>query len=328
MRQPSKIILTFDVEGPPPREDYFCDSSAFCMKSVLDLLERNSFRGIFFITGSVAEKLRKYPRLAKRLSRHTIGYHSSVHYAQMGILRFTDVQSYSEAVSISIKRETSRINLENGKIQGKDGLLTLNEVFPLNNVECFRAPFFGWSPPHLEALKKLGIKFDFSTHISDSPFFFKGVVFYPIPISIDTLSSTVVRRENNEILIRTLMSILLQRKLVVLSLHPSMLLVNNCFDKNRRQSPRGKAMIKLAILMLRLLFKQIKLLEKLGVLQVTTRLNGNFEHLNPRKVDVKKIYLQSIHTPVELFGYHPKHVFSHFSHFFSSNEKPDPNARN
>lgn len=309
-------MLTFDVEGPPPREDYFDDSSVYCLDNLLDVLEQKNLHGIFFITGIVAEKLREYPALVKRLSHHRIGFHCSSHHTQMGILRLTDIPSYSEAVEVSIERITSRINLKTGEIEGKGGLLTLKDLFPKNKIECFRAPFFGWSPPHLEALKRLGIKFDFSTRISDSPFFFKGIVFYPIPISVDTISTTLVRRENNSILLKSLTCVLLQRKLTDLSLHPSMLLVKNCFDRNRQQLPRGKVMVKLSISMLRLLFKRIAYLEKLDLLQVTTKLNGNFEHLDPRKVDVKKIYLQSIHTPIELFGYRPRYIFSHFSHFF------------
>ena len=313
-------MLTFDIEGPPPREDYFNDASAYCLNNVLGILEQKNLRGIFFITGTVAEKLREYPALVKRLSHHKIGYHSSSHHTQMGILKFTDVRSYSEAIAISTKRVTSRINPKTGEIEGEGGLLTLKEIFPKNKIECFRAPFFGWSPPHLEALKRLGIKFDFSTHISDNPFLFKGIVFYPTPISIDTISSTLVHRENNGIFLKSLTSELLQNEFTVLSLHPSIYLVKNCFDRYRRQSPRGKVLIKLSIVMLQLLFKQIKYLEKHALLQVTTKLKGNFKHLNPKKVDVTKIYLQSIHTPFELFSCRPKHIFSHFSHFFNPDE--------
>jgi len=317
--RPKKILLTFDIEGWPPVEDNFDDASAICLCTILNLLEREDFQGIFFVTGSIAEQLHQYPDILDKLSDHKIGYHSSAHNAQPGIIAITDVPSYEKAVALSLERETSHINLVNGKIEGKGGLLALKETFPSNNIECFRAPFFGWSPPHLEALRELGIKYDFSTHISNHPVLFKEIVFYPIPVPIDTVEFTLVQRIGNSVSFKTLTSIMLHRRLTILSLHPSALLVKHCFD-NTRRSPRGKTMIKFTVCMLKLLFRRIHFLQRHNLVKVTASLGGDFETLDARDLNVRQIYQRSIQTPVQLFSHNPKYVLSHFMYFFNSDK--------
>lgn len=317
--RPKKILLTFDIEGWPPVEDNFDDASAICLRTILNLLERENFQGIFFVTGSIAEQLHQYPDILDKLSDHKIGYHSSTHNVQPGIIALTDVPSYKKAVALSMERATSHINLIDGEIEGKGGLLALKETFPSNNIECFRAPFFGWSPPHLEALKQLGIKFDFSAHISDNPVLFKEIVFYPIPMAIDTAEFTLVQRMNHNVSLRSLTILMMQKRLTILSLHPSALLVKNCFD-NTRRSPRGKTMIKFTVCMLKLLFRRIQFLQRHNLVRVTTSLGGDFETLDARDLNVKHIYRRSIQTPVHLFSHNPKYVFSHFMHFFNSDK--------
>ena len=312
-------MLTFDVEGWPPKEDYFDGASATCLREILNLLEQESFRGIFFVTGCIAEQLHEYPDIVERLSHHRIGYHSLTHNVQPGIISLTDVPSYEEAVTRSIERETSRINLTNGKSEGKGGLLALQATFPTNNIECFRAPFLGWSPPHLEGLRRLGIKHDFSALITDHPVLFKEIVFYPASMAIDAAEFTLIQRTNS-ILLKSLTSILLQRKLSILSLHPSALLVKNFFDKTRR-SPRGKTMLKLTICMLKLLFKRIHFLQSLNLVKVTSSSERDFKPLDVGKINIERIYQKSVQTPIDLFNYNPKHVFSHFLYFFNSDEK-------
>ena len=117
--KPNKIMLTFDIEGWPPLEDNFDDASAICLHTILNLLERENFHGIFFVAGSIAEQLHQYPDILDKLSDHKIGYHSSAHNVQPGIIALTDVPSYKKAVALSLERETSHINLVNGKIEGK-----------------------------------------------------------------------------------------------------------------------------------------------------------------------------------------------------------------
>ena len=318
-KKPKQVLLTFDVEGPPPNEDYFNAASLECLQKVLDLLEERGLRGIFFITGSAAEKIGRYREVVERLSRHQVGYHSSSHSVKPGIIEYTDLASYEEAVAVSLERETSRVNPETGEIEGEGGILALRKAFPKNHIVSFRAPFFGWSPPHLEALKKLGIKVDFSSQISDSPFYFKGIKFYPVPISVDGIEATLVHRGEGDIFPKLIDGILLQKSTTVLAMHPSFLLVRNYFDRRGRCKPMGKTMTKLAVSFLEFLFERIKVLQKMGLIEVTASLEHNCQPLNPKKIDVKRTYLLSIETPKRLFNYNPRFVFSHFTHFFDQN---------
>lgn len=316
-RQPNQVLLTFDVEGVPPKEDFFGHVSLLCLHKTLDLLDEVGFKGVFFITASAAERIRKYPDLAERLSRHEIGYHSSSHSVKPRIIEYTDVASYEKAVAISIERETSNINPKTGQIEGSGGILTLRETFPKNDIVCFRAPFLGWSPPHLEALKNLGIKFDFSSNISENPVSFKGITFYPYPIPLDDcIEATFVRREPGDIFPKPISNILLRRKVTVLLMHPPTLVVKNpCADRDKYEIA-GDIRTKIVISMLRFLFYRIRLLQETNLIEVTSSLNQNWSPLNVEKTDVEKIYRQSVKSLSHLFDYNPRFVLSHFKHFF------------
>ena len=319
--QRNQVLLTFDVEGLPPREDVFNNSALMCLRKTLDLLENVDFKGIFFITASAAERIRKYPDVVKRLSYHEIGYHSSSHSVRPRIIEYTDVASYEDAVAISLERETSHINPETGQIEGNGGILALRETFPKSDIACFRAPFFGWSPPHFEALKKLGIKYDFSSSISEQPVSFRGITFYPCPIPIDDcIEATFVRREPKDIFPKPISSVLLRRKVTVLLMHPSNLLVKNpCAGRDEYQIA-GNVRTKIVISLLKLLFNRIRFLQKTNLIEVTSSLSQNWQYLNPEKIDVKKIYWRSVQSLVHLFDSNPRFVFSHFMDFFNKDE--------
>jgi len=314
---PNQVLLTFDVEGLPPREDSFDGASLMCLRKTLDLLENVDFKGIFFITASAAEQIRKYPDLVEQLSCHEIGYHSSSHSVKPRIIEYTDVASYKEAVAVSLKRETSHINPETGQIEGKGGILALRKTFPRNDIVCFRAPFFGWSPPHLEALKKLGIMFDFSSSISEHPVSFRGITFYPCSIPIDDcIEATFVRREPKDIFPKPIFSILLRRRVTVLLMHPPTLLVKNpCAGRDKYQIA-GNVRTKIVISLLRFLFDRIRFLQKINLIEVTSSLSQNWRPLNLEKIDVKRIYWRSVQSLTHLFNYNPRFVLSHFMRFF------------
>jgi len=317
LRQPNQVLLTFDVEGIPPREDFFDNASLMCLRKTLDLLEEVGFKGVFFITASAAEQIRKYPDLVERLSYHEIGYHSSSHSVKPRIIEYTDVASYEEAVIISLERETSHIDLETGQIEGRGGILALRETFPRNDIVCFRAPFLGWSPPHLEALKSLGIKFDFSSNISEYPVSFREITFYPCPIPIDDcIEATFVRREPKDIFPKPISSILLRRKVTVLLMHPPTLLVKNpCAGRDKYQIA-GDVRTKIVISLLRFLFHRIHFLQKINLIEVTSSLSQNWQPLNLEKINVERIYQRSVKSLAHLFDCNPKFVLSHFMHFF------------
>ena len=317
--QPNKVILTFDVEGLPPKQDFFDHASAMYVNKTLDLLEEKGFRGIFFLTGIVAEQIRRYPDIVKRLARHEIGYHSSSH-ARPTIIEYTDVASYEEAVAISLKRETSRIDTETGHIEDEGGILALRKTFPRNDIRCFRAPFLAWSPPHLEALQGLGITFDFSSGTSDDPVFFQGIEFYPYPIPIDGVVRTFVHKEPEDFFVQPITSTLLRRKVTVFSMHPSNLPVKNPFVSAGKLKVGGKVRTKFVISFQRLLLETIHFLQKANLIQVTSSLGQKWQHLRPQKIDVERIFRLSVQEVARLFNCNPRFVLSHFRRFFGQSK--------
>lgn len=318
--QPNEVLLTFDVEGLPPKEDIFDTTALLCLNMTLDILESTDFKGIFFITASAAEQIRKYPELVKRLSGHVIGYHSSSHSVKPRIIEYTDVPSYDEAFAISLQRETSHINPETGQIEGKGGILALRETFPKNDITCFRAPFLAWSPPHLEALKKLGIKFDFSSSISERPVSFRGVTFYPCPIPIDDgIEATFIHRGSRDFFPKPIESILLRRRVTVLSMHPPILRVQNLFDSKKEYEIGDDARNKLVASLLQLLLNRIRFLKKANLIEVSSPLNQKTQPTQLTRLqieDVRRIYSESVQSQLRLFNINPQFVFSHFMHFF------------
>lgn len=313
--QPNKVILTFDVEGLPPKQDFFDHVSAMYVNKTLDLLEEKGFKGFFFLTGIIAERVRRYPYIVKRLARHEIGYHSSSH-VRPTITEYTDVASYEEAVAISLKRETSRIDPETGQIEDKGGILALRKTFPRNDIRCFRAPFLAWSPPHLEALKRLGIMFDFSSSISDDPVSFRGIEFYPYPIPIDGVVRTFVHKGSDGFFVQPITSTLLRRKVTVLLMHPSNLPVKNPFARADRIKVGGKVRTKFVISFQRLLLDRIHFLQKANLIEVTSTLSEKWQALRPEKIDVERIYQVSVQGVTYLFNYNSRFVLSHFMRFF------------
>lgn len=318
--QPNQVLLTFDVEGLPPREDFFDIYSLMCVHKTLDLLEEKGLRGIFFLTGFGAEQIHEHQDLVERLSFHEIGYHSSSHSVKPGIIEYTDVPSYEEAVAICLKRETSHVNPETGQIEGKGGILALRETFPKNDIVCFRAPFLAWSPPHIEALKKLGIMFDFSSIISEDPVSLRGIVFYPCSIPIDSALRTFVYKGSEDLFPKPILSAMMRRKVTVLAMHPPALLVKNLYAGRDEYSIAGNVRTKFVFSLLKLLLDRICFLQKSNLIEVTPSLSQNWPSLRPEKIDVERIYWGSIQHVMRLFNSNPRFVLSHFMHFFDQSK--------
>ncbi len=313
--QPKKVMLTFDVEGLPPKQDFFDDASAMYVNKTLDLLEEKGFEGIFFLTGTVGEQIRRYPDIVERLACHKIGYHSSSH-ARPTIIEYTDVDNYEEAVAESVKRETSRTGSGRRRFEEEGGILALRKTFPRNDIRAFRAPFLAWSPPHLEALKRLGIPFDFSSGISDDPTFFRGIEFYPYPIPIDGVVRTFVHKAPGNFFVQPITSTLLRRNVTVLAMHPSNLPVKNPFASADKLKVGGKIRTKFIISFQRLLLDSIHFLQKTDLIQVTSSLSQTWQPLCQEKIDVERIYRLSVQEVKRLFGCNPRFVLSHFRRFF------------
>lgn len=168
-----KFFLTFDCE------DFINDRSTFVLHRILKLMQEYNIKGLFFLSGHVAEKISNFPKIVDLLENHEIGYHSSGHSVRPIIVEYTDVEDYALAQKISLKRETSHINPLTGECEGSGGITFLRALFPPKKVISFRAPGLCWSPPHLEALKELGIQFDFSADLSTKPISQRGITFYP-----------------------------------------------------------------------------------------------------------------------------------------------------
>ena len=327
-----QVFLTFDIEGPKGKEDFFQRESAEILLRVLRLLKRFRLRGLFFITGTVTERLVQFPEITGILRDHLVGYHSSSHSIKPRIFEYTDVKDYRQAIQESLKRETSSIDPRTGRIAGKGGILQLRKVFCHTRVECFRAPFLCWSPPHLESLRKLGIKYDFSTNISSIPMQHRGLTFFPQATVVDTIPEKVASLVENQK--RVLPTFLLQRILAeqctVLLIHPSKLVPSQCCTKNTKSDSDAevylaecKSPVKLTVSFaaLRMLFSGLSLLQRTNAIVVTPSPRTSDFNLETSKIRTRKIYMENASICKKLFNYEPNHMLAHFAEFFEA--KPE-----
>lgn len=305
-----KVFLTFDCE------DFINQRSVYALNRLLELLQRYNLKAIFFLTGHMCEKLRSFPRILTLLEEHEIGYHSTSHSVHPNIFEYTDVENYKAAYHISLKREQSRINPLTGEIEGRGGFLLLKDLFPNKKIVAFRAPGFCWSPPHLEALEKLGIRFDFSTCLSRTPIRYKKITFYPFPIGGYRFMS-----------MRPWVSLLISHNAVLMS-HPRNLVkhyndadwdsiyctgnpkrlytVQNCWEE--RQG---------ALESFELFLKTTSFLAKKGMLQITPPLQEGIDKTRFTKEDVLRSYRRSINWAESLFNCTPKFLLRHFFKYFN-----------
>lgn len=280
---------------------------------VLRLLKKYDFEALFFITGHMAGKLSRFPEILELLRSHEIGYHSSSHSVRPTIFEYTDVESYEEAYQLSIERETAHINPLTGEIEGKGGIEFLRGLFPSKSIVAFRAPGFCWSPPHLEALVKLGIKFDFSAYVSPRPVFYKGVTFFPYPIVVDGFVG--YRR----------FQLISKGGIVVLDSHPSFLVNQDHWDIGYHSGnpqelvevePRSRIERGSLLFDFELLLKQMKLLEKMSLVEVRPDLGESRENVMVTEKAVEECYKRSVTWPRCFFGYEPRFLRSHFFRYF------------
>lgn len=281
------------------------------------MLKKHSLRGLFFITGHMAEKLEKFPEILEMLRVHEIGYHSSSHSVRPTIFEFTDIENYEEAYRNSQERETSHINPLNGQVEGTGGIYVLRNLFSSKKIEAFRAPGLCWSPPHLEALRDLGIKFDFSSNISPKPVFHKGITFYPNPVFLQFYGNF---QEYKDLLLSVFM-----RKITVLCSHPNLFVNQQMWDSiywngnpNRLTEPEPMNPEETRSLLLKFeqLLKNIKRFEKAGLIKVKPQLLEAKEKLIPKRTDVQRCYETSKQWPIQFFNYEPKFLKQHLIKFF------------
>ncbi|MDI6847906.1 MAG: hypothetical protein QMD23_07280 [Candidatus Bathyarchaeia archaeon] len=267
----------------------------------------------------MAEKISNFPAIIEMVRTHEIGYHSSSHSVHPTIPEYTDTQNYKKAYETSIKRETSHINPLTGRIEGEGGIYVTHDLFKHKKIEAFRAPGMCWTPPHLEALNSLGIKYDFSSKLTLSePFFHKGTTFYPYT-TLQQWNGTAYDYE-------CLLYSILKHKITVFDLHPT-LLVNQIEWDSIYYNGNPKILSKVpkrpneevAILFRKfeLLIKRIKLLQKAKIIDTNPTLNISNKNLTITKQQVDDCYNTSIQWVIKRFGYNPKFIRTHFHEFFT-----------
>lgn len=302
-----RIILTFDLE------DFINRRSMKAYLRILRLLRKYDFKALFFITGHTAERLALFPQVLELFRFHEIGYHSSSHSVRPSIFEYTDVENYEEAYQSSIERETAHINPLTGEVEGVGGIEFLRDLFPNKRIVSFRAPGLCWSPPHLEALKKLGIEFDFSADISSRPAYYKGITFYPYPIVI---TGFVYYRR---------VSLMLNGQTTVLASHPSFYVNSNHWDFAYHKGnpdrlvevkPRSRIERESLFLDFEFLLKQISLLQRVKFLEVAPYLSRSRENLTVTRRGVERCYEKSMAWPRDFFGFEPRFLRSHFFRYF------------
>jgi hypothetical protein len=260
------------------------------------------------------------------LSEHQIGYHASSHSVRPAIFEFTDVENYQQARKISLERETASINPLTGEIEGKGGILLLRELFPHRQIASFRAPGHCWTPPHLEALRTLGITFDFSTNLSSTTINFEGTTFYSYP--------TLGHWEGKRWEYRRLLTSVLKKKLIVLTCHPSLLVNKTAWDSiyfysNPKTltspSPRTPAEARHLLHNFDSLLSNISTLRKMQIINTTPKLESTNNTLKLTDSGIRECYNWSMRWAISLH-HHPKFIFNHFLEYFKQTRSSDPRA--
>lgn len=310
----NRLLVTFDTE------DFVNFRSMRALHSILMLLNEHDLQSLFFVTGHFAEKLHSFPEIIDMLKDHEIGFHSSSHSVRPNIFEYTDLQSYREAYLVSLKRETSHIDPFTGSIDGKGGIELLRKMFPKKRIEAFRAPGFSWSPPHLEALETLGIKYDFSTILSRIPAHYKKTTFYPTPALVDWKGTFSFYRE--------LLYSTMTNEVTVLDFHPQFIVNKSDWDLFfPNPAPERSAMVtKYLLLKLRTLLKVIGLMRKHGLIETIPRLEESRRKLNPLGIDIDCVFRAMIQWPITRFNYKPRYLLYHLRHFLGISRQDEDEA--
>lgn len=304
----NKLYLTFDVE------DFINDRALGALYHILKLMEQHHQKGLFFITGHMAEKLARFPQIIDLLDEHEIGYHSTSHSVHPTIFEYTNVANYEEAYNTSLNREVAHINPLSGAIEGRGGIEALRDLFPQKKIESFRAPGFSWSPPHLEALTHLGIKYDFSTNIAEIPVRYGDITFFPFPSFIDSVP------------IRSFLRSVFKREVIVVDLHPNFFVNEDWWDsvffsgtnpnKLTGVAPRKANRVKSMFRRFSVLLKIVGSLNRMKIIESYDEVAESETELDHTSMIIDNVYRMIASWPVGRFNYEPTFIRSHLSHFF------------
>ncbi|MEM4727642.1 MAG: polysaccharide deacetylase family protein [Candidatus Bathyarchaeia archaeon] len=317
------VILTFDIE------DFINPVSVKALEKILILLKRYSLRAIFFVTGHLAEKLTSLPLIVEMLEGHEIGYHSSSHSVRPTIPEYTDTKNFQTAVENSLSREFSHINPLSGEIEGSGGINAVRELFSNKDVNAFRAPGFCWTPPHLEGLKALGIKYDFSSGIygiktsTDEVFEFKGLKFFPYPFHIT--GRIIFSLNRCSYYLTKLLTQIIRRKITCLYGHEwelvlkrpwdSIYTISNPRNLYRTEKLESNKIIK-NLFYFEIILRSIKRLADLNLIDITTEIeNIGFKRIKAKDIDVPKTYSKSMEWCINTLNYKPKYLPKHFHNY-------------
>jgi hypothetical protein len=316
-----KIFLTFDIE------DFISDNSIQILHEILTRLNNHELEAMFFLTGHMAEKLQAFPKTVDMLAEHQIGYHSSSHSVHPTIFEFTDIPSYEEAYKVSLERETRHINPLTGDLGGKGGILALRRLFKKKQICAYRAPGHCWVPPHLEALRTLGVNFDFSANISRETLDYKGLTFYPHEV--------IGQWEGRLFEYWVTVLSFLRNELTIISLHPSLLANLREWDVIYQTSNppiltpppmRNPREVRKLLRNLDLLFKQISTIQKKHLVDTTFNLKSPEKALDVKQLDIVRCYQNSMKWAFKK-NYRTKFLFKHFLKFFDANIASLPRGR-
>jgi hypothetical protein len=266
----------------------------------------------------MAEKISNFPEILDLIKDHEIGYHSSAHSVRPTIIEYTDVKDYDLAQQISLKRETSHINPLTGECEGKGGITFLKALFPKNEVTSFRAPGFCWSPPHLEALKELGIQYDFSTNLSPTSISYKGLTFYPSATFIDGISVLRYRMILKELLRSTSTVLVFHPHYFVNADHWDSIYFSGNPQRLRQVKQRTWKDTKVILRKFELFLKHFSLLQKSGIIEITPPLEKSKKEPTFTKNEAIQAYQTSISWAKNYFRYKPKFIREHFEKFFNA----------
>ena len=312
-----EVYLTFDVE------DFINPISPRVLLKILKTLKKYDLKGLFFITGHMAEKIAGNATIIRLLEDHNVGYHSSAHSVRPTIPEFTDLQSYNDAMKVALVRETSHINPLTGKPEGEGGISTLREAFGNKNVVAFRAPGHCWTPPHLDALQRLGIRFDFSAKLFQNGVPYNGIValngvyFLPFPTNM----------ENS---LPYLSYLLCRRRKLVLEGHEWSFVNSRSWDEifRRRNPPllirtplRTEREIASKFGEINYLAKYLRVLRKLRILKIMQLNEHRYgKKLYFRESEILQTYDVAMRWARTFLRYKPKHILSHFHRFFEKGQ--------
>jgi len=318
-----QVFLTFDVEGPPGRED-FADSlsiKAFC--KLLKMLNERHLKGLFFFPSTV-DNIYKNRLVQELLDKHDVGFHSSSHSVRPGIIQCTDLGDYDDAVQASLIRETSLIDPVSGRFVGSGGIYSLREAFPNKTINAFRAPFNYFSPPNVESLRKLSIEFVFSGDFCSEPFSYKGLTFYPSPEYLDTFKNILSYWLRLCSFFHSVM--MSNRKLIVFDAHPAHFIYKISAEQLKRylQNPmvpfqlgfKPSLLYVLKMPCFESILASLGTLQKLELIEVGSRLQQAKTQFNPKAKNFEKTMLYSQSIATDLFGYKPRFLRNQYLQFF------------